>query len=153
MSLATGALLVPLSAYGASSLVNAPADPEPASTSTTVAPVTSPGETIAPVESADIGIACEEEGMQLVTAEGNGSISTVQQAALDALRDICANEGMPLPDAPKLAPATTPTTIAVQPTTVGTNPDEDDDDRDHDHSGDGRHGDDDDDRDDGEDDD
>jgi hypothetical protein len=144
MSLATGALLVPLSAYGASSLVNAPAEPEPASTSTTVAPVASPTETVAPVESADIGIACGEQGMQLVATEVNGSISTVQQAALDALRDICADEGMPLPDT-TLAPATTPTTVAVQPTTVGTSPDEDGDDRDDDHSGHGRHGDDEDD--------
>jgi hypothetical protein len=142
LSLATGALLVPLAAFGASSLANAPSSSEPALTPTTVVTLTGSTDTTA-AEPANIGIACGEEGMQLVAAEANGSISTVQQAALDALRDICADEGRPLPGPPTLAPAATPTTVAAQPTTVGTGADDDDDDRDDDHSGHGRHGDDD----------
>jgi hypothetical protein len=154
LSLATGALLVPLAAYGASSLANAPSGSEPALTPTTAVPLAGSTDTTAPAEPAVIGIACGEEGMQLVAAEANRSISTVQQAALDALRDVCADEGRPLPGPPTLAPAATPTTVAAQPTTVGTSADDDDDEWDDDHSGHGRHGDDDDDRDDdGEDDD
>jgi hypothetical protein len=153
LSLATGALLVPLAAYGASSLANAPSSSEPGLTPTTAVPLSGSTDTTAPAEPADIGIACGEEGMQLVAAEANGSISTVQQAALDVLRDICADERRPLPGPPTLAPAATPTTVAARPTTVGTSADDDDDDRDDDHSGHGRHGDEDDERNDGEDDD
>jgi hypothetical protein len=143
ISLATGAVLIPLAAYGASSLVNATSGPEPAAPST----VTTAAVTAAPVGPADIDIACGDEGLQLVAAEADGSISDVQQAALDALRGICADQGRPLPGPTALAPtATTPTTDAVPSTSVGTSPDSDDDDhdRDDDHGGHGRGGDDDD---------
>jgi hypothetical protein len=146
MSLATGALLVPLAAYGASSLANAPSSSEPAPTPAAAGPPARSTDTTAPAEPADIGIACGEEGMQLVAAEANGSISPVQQAALGALRDICADEGRALPFPATLAPAATATTVATQPTTVGTSADDDDDDGDDDHSEHGRHEDDDDDR-------
>ena len=46
---------------------------------------------------ADIKTACGTEGMQLVALEESQSITDVQQAALDALREVCEQQGIPLP--------------------------------------------------------
>lgn len=148
LSLVIGALLVPLAAYGASSLVNAAPSQDPAPSPTALVPATTSTVADGP---ADLEIACGDEGLRLVAAEADGSISAVQQAALDALRDICAREGRSLPGAPEIASSTSPTTVATQPATVGTSPDHDDDDDhddhdrddDDDHRGHGRGGDDD----------
>jgi hypothetical protein len=45
----------------------------------------------------DVASACGNEGMKLVELEKDGSITDVQQAALDALRPICSDQGQPLP--------------------------------------------------------
>lgn len=142
LSLVVGALLVPLAAYAASSLVSDAAVPTTVSAPTTTAPA---AEVAAAASSADIALACGEEGMRLVAAESDGTISDVQQAALDALRDICVTEGSPLPAPTISAAPSTPSTVVVQATTSVTAPDDDDhgghgggDDDDDDHGG--RHG-------------
>jgi hypothetical protein len=127
LSLATGALLVPLSAFGASSLLSASTEePQPA-------PVISTTTTVGQVPRADLGVACAEEGMQLVAAEAGGSITEVQRAALDALRDICAAAGMPMPG-PAMEAVPTPTTLSptVPAGAVATLDDDDHDDQEDD---------------------
>lgn len=46
---------------------------------------------------ADLADACGPAGLALVAQESEGTISPLQQGALDALRDVCADEGLPLP--------------------------------------------------------
>jgi hypothetical protein len=120
ISLATGALLVPLSAFGASSLLSASTEepPPPALASTT---------TVGASPTADLGVACGEEGMQLVAAEAGGFITEVQQAALDALRDICAAANLPLPGPAVPTAPSTPPASTVPATTVTTTHSDDDD--------------------------
>ncbi len=61
-----------------------------APTTTTAVAATSPG--------ADLLAACTLDGPALVDSETAGTITDVEQAALDALRDICATSGMALED-------------------------------------------------------
>jgi hypothetical protein len=73
---------------------------------------------------ADLEAACGELGVGMVAAEADGSITDIQQAALDALREICAQQGMPLPGKPAPPPVTQTVVLAdSQPTTtVGGSP-------------------------------
>jgi hypothetical protein len=97
-----GILLVPLSAFAASMLVRSdppvePSVPVPVTATTPQADVVTSTQT---ATVADLEAACGEAGLQLVTAEATGSISDVQQAALAALRELCAEQGMALPGTP-----------------------------------------------------
>lgn len=101
-SVALGTLLIPLSAFAASMMVrnDAPVEP-PTSVSSTV--VDSPIEAVFDTQTAtaaDLVAACGEAGLRLVDTEADGSITGIQQAALDALREICSEQGMPLPGKP-----------------------------------------------------
>jgi len=109
LSVVLGILLVPLSAYAASSLVETSGVAESV-TAPETSPVLEPAVTAAPSTGADLETACGEAGLAMVAAETAGTISQLQQAALDALRGICAEQGMPLP-----APAA-PQPVATQPT-------------------------------------
>jgi hypothetical protein len=140
LSLVLGALLIPMAAFGASYLVSASNQaplPDTAlvvSTTAAAVPAPEPG-------AADIALACGEEGMQLVAAEANGTIGDVQQAALDALRDICAAEGIPLPAPAVSAGPSTPAVVNAALTTATTSAHTDDDHND-DHEDDDDHDDD-----------
>lgn len=59
----------------------------------------------------DLANACGPAGEELVTLEATGSITDLQQAALDALRGICEENGTPLPG--KLAPEPVVQTVVV----------------------------------------
>jgi hypothetical protein len=102
VSVVLGTLLIPLTAFAASVMVGdgMAADPETTVSSTVgatdVAPV-SEGQT---ATAADLVAACGPAGLDLVAGEANGSLTGLQQAALDALREICAQEGMPLSGKP-----------------------------------------------------
>jgi hypothetical protein len=64
----------------------------------TVRDVVSPTELVSGDSLAgDVAAACGDEGLKLVELEKDGSITDVQQAALDALRPICSDQGQPLP--------------------------------------------------------
>jgi hypothetical protein len=63
-------------------------------------------------DGADLTAACGPAGMELVALEQVGAISAVQQAALDALRGICEQEGIPLPGRPAPEPITETVVIA-----------------------------------------
>jgi hypothetical protein len=67
--------------------------------------------------------------MQLVALEQGGTISAVQQAALDALRGICDQEGLPLPGKPAPDPFTETVVVASDspPPAAATRSFEDDD--------------------------
>lgn len=112
-SMVLGLLLVPLSAFAASVLIGDRAQTEPEAPAPASAPLTTPVTAtdfaIETATAADLTAACGETGMGMVAAEIDGSISDIQQAALDALREICAEQGMPLPG--KAAPE--PLTQAV----------------------------------------
>ena len=160
ISVVLGTVLVPLSAFAASALVDTSGVGESARGAMTP-PV---AETNVASLGADTETACGEEGLAMVAAETAGAITDVQQAALDALRGICAEQGMPLPARQALQPEVTTVTQPSAPASEqvlvasddddhhgrhgGDDHDEDDHDRhvgDDDHGG--RHGDDDDDRD------
>ena len=84
------------------------------------APTTSaaPTTTVAPSPTAaDVVRACGEDGLSLVAAETDGSISELEQAALDALRPICEAEGLPLPGAAAPEPVTVVETVLLPPAT------------------------------------
>lgn len=125
-SLIIGLLLIPVSAVAAYAIVSGSSDTDsPASTvamttaettSTAPAPTTtSAGETfvVEPVSATreDLERACGEDGFTLVAAEADGTISDVQQAALDALRQVCAESGMELPGPPMPEPVVRTVTI------------------------------------------
>lgn len=112
LSLAAGLLLIPLSATAGFAIINdiATAPEEPATTLAVEprASATTPTAQVVvqPVAATpyDLALACGPDGATLVAAETGGTISEVQQAALDALRQICADAGMALPDPAALPP-------------------------------------------------
>lgn len=142
ISLILGLLLIPVSAVAAVALISQEEDPAAAQeetieaaspipettieaiTTTITAPAAS--ETLVVTESptvtsADLAIACGDEGLQLVEREANGSIDELEQAALDALRQICEEEGIPLPGPPEPAPVVrTVTVVAPSTSSSGT---------------------------------
>jgi hypothetical protein len=103
-SLIVGTLLVPLTALAAIWMTDPGRGTEEASATTpvgsvatvTTTPITAGTNDIA----ADIQTACGREGMELVSLEESASITGVQQAALDALREVCEQQGIPLPARP-----------------------------------------------------
>jgi len=101
-SVALGTLLIPLTAFAASVMVGdgTAADPATTVTSTIVETKVGPVFTSQTATAADLVAACGEAGLDLVDSEAEGSITDIQQAALDALREICAQQGMPLPGKP-----------------------------------------------------
>jgi hypothetical protein len=107
LSVILGTLLVPLSAFAASNLVESTAAP---GTSITAAasPVTETVVTEPGSPARDLETACGEAGLAMVAAEAAGSIGDLQQAALDALRGVCAEQGTPLP-----TPPTTQTVVST----------------------------------------
>lgn len=113
ISVALGTLLIPVSAFAASVLVK-DAAPVESTTSVTAPAVTQAGTGFATqtATAADLRAACGVEGLRLVDAEANLSITGLQQAALDALREICVQEGMPLPGKPAPEPVTETVIVA-----------------------------------------
>lgn len=121
ISIIAGMMLIPVSAVAAVMLTDH--EPAPAvaeDTTTTVA--TQPPPTVAELVYANVGAtaedleyACGEGGLWLVDAESSGTITPVQQAALDALRGICEGQGTPLPGkaAPPPLVQTRTVTVAV----------------------------------------
>jgi len=145
LSMIVGTMLVPLTALAAIWL----ADPETEETPTPSVDLTSvstatPQSTTAETTdiAADLEAACGPEGLQLVSLEGSRAITDVQQAALDALREVCQQQGIPLP--PKPAPEPIVQTVVVPatataspvpsstPTTYGDDHDDDEHEDEHD---------------------
>jgi hypothetical protein len=102
-----------------------------ATTETGVATVTAaPAATTTTVTATagDLRRACGRDGRALVEAEAAGTIDAVEQAALDALRPICADEGTPLAEPPAPEPVVVTASQRSDVTTVSFDDDGDDDD-------------------------
>jgi hypothetical protein len=139
VSVLVGLVLVPLSAYAASILVSdrMPAESEASIPAPVATPVTVTDFAAQTASAADLEAACGDAGLGMVAAEADGSIGDVEQAALDALREICAEQGMPLPGKPAPPPLTQTVVLADNgpAPAVGSEVEwgvEDDDDRDED---------------------
>jgi len=137
-SLIAGLLLIPASAVGAFTIVsNATAEPTvaPAAPPTTApsvpteAPATTVTTTTVPTtevvvaeppqaSDADLAAACGPEGLALVEAEAAELLDDVQQAALDALRQICDGAGLALPGPPAPPPEVVTVTVGDAVTSV-----------------------------------
>jgi len=118
-SIALGTLLIPLSAFAASVLVKdvPPVESTTTSVTSSAVPVATTGFATQTATAADLEAACGVEGLRLVQAESDLSISSIQQAALDALREICLQEGMPLPGKPAPEPVTQTVVVNAAPST------------------------------------
>jgi hypothetical protein len=141
-SVVLGIVLVPLAAFAASVLVDSE---EPSETSSTTVPAavapTQPAAVPSPETASadDLAAACGDAGLVLVDAEADGSISEVQQAALDGLREVCDQQGMPLPGKPApepivqtvVVPGNASSSAAAQPGDVFEVEDDDHEDEDH----------------------
>ena len=141
LSVMLGTLLLPLSAYAASTFVERSGAAEPG-TATVPPSATEAAVAAAPSIADDLETACGEAGLGLIAAETTGSIGELQQAALDALRGVCAEQGLPLPAPPATHPAVTTVTQPTPPPPSGPMSGEvvlasDEDDHDDNHS---RHG-------------
>jgi hypothetical protein len=114
-----GLLLVPISAVAAFALV-AGESTEPAPEMTAVETTTTTEalvvETVAiPTTvdpAADLAAACGDDGWTLVAAEADGTITELEQAALDALRPICAEASMELAGPPAPPPVIRTVTVS-----------------------------------------
>ena len=83
----------------------------PATTST-LPPTTTT--TRAAASDEDLAAACGPDGLDLVAAEEAGTATDLELAALDALRDVCTEAGMPLPDPEPLVAAAAPEIIVYE---------------------------------------
>lgn len=135
ISLILGLLLIPLSAVAAAAVIsNDEAPPaEVAAAVGEVAPTTTTaleGEAVETVfvteppvpTKADLEAACGDEGWDLVEREVDGSITDLEQAALDALRQICAEEGFEFPGPPALPAVVRTVTVVDEPANVSGDP-------------------------------
>jgi hypothetical protein len=107
LSIIVGTLLVPLTAVAAIWLTDPARGEQTASPATKAIPastVTAQSTSAAIDMTAALQTACGPEGMQLISLEESGTITDVQQAALDALRGVCEQQGMPLPPKAELDP-------------------------------------------------
>jgi hypothetical protein len=139
LSIIVGTVLVPLTALAAIWLAGpetAEEIPTPSVDLTSVSTAT-PQSTTAETRdiAADLEAACGPEGLQLVSLEDSRTITDVQQAALDALREVCLQQGIPLPPKPSPEPivqtvvvpaaATASPVPSSTPTTYGGDHDDD----------------------------
>ena len=148
-SIIAGLVLVPLSAIAAVALVGAmgeaPAEETFDATSTTLVTTTTMVETAAVEAANDDGTgedatrqACTSDADLLIERELDGSITDLEAAALDALRQICEDADMPIAGPPVPAPIVKTVTVSkTQPTTTvpsdSSYDDDHDDDYDDDH--------------------
>lgn len=150
LAFAIGSLLVPLSAVAAVLIPNVGADTGPGpGPSQPAASFVESSTSTTHARSSDLQSACGPAGLALVEREIAGTIDAFQQAALDALRPICSDAGIPLPPAEETAPAQVVVTAAqgTGPTVASQTGEtdlewEDDDAWDEDHDSEDREGDD-----------
>jgi hypothetical protein len=150
-------LLVPLSAVAAAAVISNGDDGGSGDTAEVALVAEVPGTAVTTTEAetletvfvtdapavtrADLEAACGEQGWELVEREAEGTINELEQAALDSLRQICAEEGFELPGPPAPPPVIRTVEVAdrsqdaTTTTTMGDDPDlsdRDHDDDDHD---------------------
>ncbi len=127
VSFVAGLLLIPMAAVTAVALMS-DAEPEAAAAGDTTTTVAAPEVrqvvfgAVGEATAEDLAQACGPAGLQLVAAEADGTISPVQQAALDALRPICEGQGMALPAKPEPPPITQTVTVRKEVTVAAPAP-------------------------------
>lgn len=113
-----GVLVIPALALASSTILGTNTV-EAEATAATVAPVIAEvpatTTTVVTATAGDVRRACGRDGATLVAAESDGSITDIQQAALDALRPICEGEGRPLAG----PPTPEPVIVTASPTASG----------------------------------
>ena len=132
-----GVLAIPALALASSALF-ASTDPEAeaaddqatGTASAEVAAQQAPSSATVTATARDVRRACGRDGQALVDAEAAGTIGAVEQAALDALRPICAAEGRPLAEPPAPEPVVVAAAQQSNLTSVSFDDDGDDDDDD-----------------------
>lgn len=97
ISVFLGIMVVPLAAAASMFLV-APQIDEPAAQAAEPAAAEA-ALAGAPDLTQDLAVACGPVAAEMIELETAGGLTTLQAAALDALRPICSQEGMPLPEA------------------------------------------------------
>ncbi len=142
ISLILGLLLIPLSAVAATALISND-DGDTGEDDAAVVVVEAPQTTVPTTEAAtaetvfvtepptatraDLEAACGPEGLELVERELDGTITDLEQAALDSLRQICAEEGLELAGPPAPPPVVRTVKVvdsSVTSTTGDTVPDD-----------------------------
>ena len=129
ISVFLGILAVPLAAAASMFLVS-PSIEEPAALAE--APVAAEAAVAsAPDLAQDLLVACGPIASEMIELEKAGSLTQLQSAALDALRPICSQEGLPLPEDPGSqtvqAVLTRSGPVASGPSAAGSDDDWDDD--------------------------
>jgi hypothetical protein len=114
LALAVGLLAIPGLAFATSGALSSGEPGE--STDALAATATS---TTTAISAEDLVRACGVEGHYLVDLEATGAIDEIQQAALNALRPICEDTGLPLPAAPPVEGETIVETVTVVRTVPG----------------------------------
>jgi hypothetical protein len=107
ISVFLGVMLVPLAAAASLFLV------KPQIQQSTAAAAASPASSEGVPLEEDLIAACGPIGLEMTELEKSGSLTELQRAALDALRPICSQEGIPLPE-----PGSTQTVQAVLTSTA-----------------------------------
>ncbi|MBK5267695.1 MAG: hypothetical protein JJE47_09705 [Acidimicrobiia bacterium] len=121
-SFIAGVVLIPAAAIASVFLIgNAPPEePIAAVVDSTLPAVVAQAEVVPPqpfLSDLDIWTACVPDAAALIEKETAGTITPVEDAALDALREICAQEGMPL-DGPPAPPPISRTVYVNGPAPV-----------------------------------
>ncbi len=98
ISVFLGIMVVPLAAAASMFLV-APQIEEPAALAADAAAAEA-AVSGAPDLAQDLLVACGPVATEMIELEKAGNLTTLQAAALDALRPICSQEGLPLTEAP-----------------------------------------------------
>ena len=115
-----GALAIPLLALAANGLIEGNGSEDQTEASVTAAPLLFLSEPIEKVIDAaapdedHVAAACGPDGQVLIERELDGSIDPIEQAALDALRPICDEAGLAIPDAPTPAPVVQQVVVVEQ---------------------------------------
>jgi tetratricopeptide (TPR) repeat protein len=115
LALVVGLLAIPGLAFATSSVISADEPGESTGAIGSVATSTTAGS----ISAEDIVRGCGVEGYYLVELEAAAAIDEVQQAALNALRPICEEAGLPLPAAPIVEGETIVETVTVVRTVPG----------------------------------
>lgn len=121
---AAGLLLVPAAAVASARMLTEPEEPATVEVASAAPRVAPDGTTVAD----PLATACGAEAQQLLADERDGALDPVAQAALDALRPICDQAGLPLPPATGAETPASPRVVHVTATGTDDDPEHDDED-------------------------
>ena len=139
IALLIGALAVPLLALAANGLIEGNGSNDPTDETETTAAfafLSEPIEKVIGSQESEVDhliVACGPDGQALVDKELDETIDPIEQAALDALRPICDEAGLALPEAPVAAPVVQQVVVVEQSAPVSSEDDKKHEDEHEDH--------------------